>query len=154
MKVLVFSLAVVVSLFSSFSSRAFGALGGDVASVAADRAQMKAGDVQKQTSSYAVHELQGESGTVVREYVSPSGNVFAVAWQGQFFPDMQELLGTYFDQYSAAVKANKEARVGRRPLNVQLPGLTVQLNGHMRAYHFRAYVPQQVPAGVKQEGLW
>jgi hypothetical protein len=98
--------------------------------------------------------LTGESGTVVREYVSPSGNVFAVAWQGQFFPDMHQLLGTYFNQYSAAVKANKEARVGRHPLNLQLPGLTVQLNGHMRAYHFRAYVPQQIPAGVKQEELW
>jgi hypothetical protein len=153
MKVLVLSLAILVSLFS-FSLRAFGALGGNAASVAADGAQMKAGDVPKQTSNYTAHQLRGESGTVVREYVSPSGNVFAVAWQGQFFPDIQQLLGTYFDQYSAAVKANKEVRIGRHPLNLQLPGLTVQLNGHMRAYHFRAYVPQQIPAGVKQEELW
>jgi hypothetical protein len=154
MKALVLSLAVVVSVFPLFSLPAFGALGGNAASVAADRALLKAGDVQTQTSSYTVHQLKAESGTVVREYVSPSGNVFAIAWQGQFFPDMQQLLGTYFDQYSAAVKANKDARVGRRPLNLQLPGLNVQLNGHMRAYHFRACVPQQIPAGVKQEELW
>jgi hypothetical protein len=151
MKALLLSLAMGVSLFSSL---AFGALGGDAASVAADRAQLKAGEVQKQTSTYTVHQLMGEGGTIVREYISPSGNVFAVAWQGQFFPDMQQLLGNYFDQYSAAVKANKEARVGRRPLNLQLPGLTVQLDGHMRAYHFRASIPQQIPARVKQEELW
>ncbi|MFZ3342689.1 MAG: DUF2844 domain-containing protein [Terriglobales bacterium] len=150
MKALVATLAVVVCLFSPF---AFGSLGGDAASVDSDRAQMKGSEQVTQASSYTVHQLTSASGTVVREYVSPAGHVFAVAWQGPFFPDMQQLLGSYFDQYSTAVKANKDAHVGRHPLNLQLPGLVVQMNGYMRAYHFRAYIPQQVPAGVKEEAL-
>ncbi len=133
---------------------AYAALGGDVASIGADRAQMKGSVEQRQTLAYSVSEIKASNGTVVREYASPSGHVFAVAWQGQFAPDLQQLLGTYFDQYSAAVKANKATYVGRRPLNLQLPGLVVQMTGYMRAYHFRAYLPQEVPAGVKQEELW
>jgi hypothetical protein len=150
MKALVASLAVVVSLFSP---PAFAALGGDAASVDADRAQMKGSEELKQSSAYTVHQLTLASGTVAREYVTSAGKVFAVAWQGPFFPDMQQLLGSYFDQYSAAVKANKDAHVGRHPLNIQLSGLVLQMSGYTRAYHFRAYIPQQLPAGVKEEEL-
>ncbi|MFZ3266542.1 MAG: DUF2844 domain-containing protein [Terriglobales bacterium] len=151
MKAFLASLAVVALICPL---AAYAALGGDVASIEADRAQMKGSVQQRQTSAYTVHEIKGSSGTVVREYASPSGQVFAVAWQGQFAPGLQQLLGTYFDQYSAAVKTNKATYVGRRPLNLQLPGLVVQVNGYMRAYHFRAYLPQQIPAGVKPEELW
>lgn len=150
MKALVASLAVVVCLIPM---QAYAALGGDVSSIEADSARMKASREVKQVAAYAVHQLTGMSGTVVREYVSPAGNVFAVAWQGPFVPDMQQLLGSYFDKYSAAVKANKETHVGRRPLSLQLPGLVVETNGYVRHYHFRAYVPQAVPAGVRQEDM-
>jgi hypothetical protein len=154
MNPLIASLAVIVFLFSPpVLPMAFAALGGDATSIDADRAQMKGSEELKQGSTYTVHQLKGASGTVVREYISSGGSVFAVAWQGQFVPNMQQLLGTYFDQYSAAVKANKDAHAGRHPLNLQLPGLVVQMNGYTHAYHFRAYVPQQVPAGVTEEEL-
>lgn len=151
MKSLIASLLVAASLCPL---RAFAALGGDAASIDIDRSQMKASVQSKQTSTYTVHQLAIPGGTVVREYLSSAGNVFAVAWQGPFMPDMQRLLGSYFDQYSAAIKANKQTYTGRHPLNLQLSGLIVQKNGYMRNYHFRAYLPQQVPAGVKQEELW
>jgi Protein of unknown function (DUF2844) len=151
MKALIRTLAVLLLLFPM---AAHAALGGDVASIEADRAQIKGGVDQRQTSAYTVHEIQGATGTVVREYVSSAGNVFGVAWQGQFVPDMHQLLGAYYDQYVAAVEADKASYVGRRPLNLQLPGLVVQMNGIMRAYHGRAYIPVQVPAGVKAEELW
>ncbi len=128
---------------------AFAALGGDAASIDTDVAQMRASRGVEQTDAYTVHQLKTQSGTMVREYLSPSGKVFAVSWQGQFVPDMQQLLGTYFDKYSAAVKANKEAHIGRHPLDLQLPGLAVQMNGYARNFHFRAYIPQQVPAAAK-----
>ena len=150
MKSLIGGLLAVVSLFCV---RSYAALGGDAASVDADRARMKAQRQVTQASSYALHQLTMESGTVVREYVSPAGNVFAIAWQGPFMPDMQQLLGTYFDQYSSAVKANKKTYVGRHPLNLRLSGMVIESSGYMRAYHFRAYIPQQVPAGVKEAEL-
>ena len=144
------SLAVVVCLIPLQAS---AALGGDTASVEVDSARMKGSREVKQEAAYAVHQLKSDSGTVVREYISPAGNVFAVTWQGQFVPDMQQLLGSYFEQYSAAVRVNRETHVGRRPLSLQLPGLVVETNGYMRHYHFRAYIPQQVPAGVRQEEM-
>ncbi len=151
MKSLLTSLAVAVFLFPP---AAHAALGGNAGTVEADRAQLKGSVQHRQTSFYTVHEITANSGTKVREYVSSGGNVFAVAWSGPFVPNLQQLLGNYFDQYSAGVKANKATYVGRRPLNLELPGLVVHMNGYMRSIRFRAYVPEQIPAGVKQEELW
>ena len=66
-------------------------------------------------------------------------------------PSMQQILGTYFQQYVAALQAqaqlNKaQPRVyGHPPLNIQLPGLVVQASGHMGAYSGRAYIPEMLP---------
>jgi hypothetical protein len=98
--------------------------------------------------AYTVHEIKAPTGTVVKEYVSPAGRVFGVSWRGPFIPDMQQLLGDYFEQYSAAAKAQREGHVGRQPLNIQEPGLVIQTAGHMRAYSGRAYDPGLLPAGV------
>lgn len=127
---------------------AFAALGGNVDSVQADEAYMKATIKIAQANAYAVHEIKAPTGTVVREYVSPTGRVFGVAWQGPFVPEMRQLLGAYFDRYSEAAKAQRESHVERRPLDIQEPGLVVQTAGHMRAYYGRAYDPELLPAGV------
>lgn len=130
------------------------ALGGDVTSIDADQVRMKGSVELKQSAAFNVHQIKVPTGTLVREYVSPAGRVFAIAWNGPFLPDLQQLLGNYFDQYSAGVKANKASYIGRRPLNLQLPGLVVQMTGHVRDYHGRAYLPNEVPDGVKVEDLW
>jgi Protein of unknown function (DUF2844) len=151
MNTLLGSFAIVVCLSALPAS---AALGGDVTSIDADQAQMKGTVELKQSPAFNVHQIKASNGTVVREYVSSAGTVFAVAWNGPFLPDLEQLLGTYFDQYSAGVKANKATYVGRRPLNLQLPGLVVQTSGHVRDYHGHAYLPSQVPGGVKVEDLW
>lgn len=144
-----------ISLLFLFSLSAFGSLGGRTDSIENDRAAMKAASIQaRQGAVYSVHEIQGETGTTVREYVASDGTVFAVAWEGRFAPDLQQLLGAYFDQYTAGVKAQKAGYVGRRPLNLELPGLVVQRRGHVRAQSGRAYIPELVPPGVKVEELW
>jgi hypothetical protein len=147
-----FSILAVIPLLLPLA--AFAALGSNAASVELDRAQINGSVQQRQTTAYTVHEITGASGTVLREYVSSNGNVFGVAWHGQFAPDMHQLLGAYFDQYTAAVEADKKSYIGRRPLNIRLPGLVIQMHGYMRAYHTRAFIPEQVPAGVKEEELW
>ena len=142
---------VVVLLLLPF--QAWAVLGGDTSSVHSDVARMKGTLRVHQDESYIVHEIKADTGTVVREYVSPTGTVFAVSWAGAFVPDMQQLLGAYFQQYSAAVKARKASYVGRRPINIQEPGLVVQAGGHMRAYSGRVYIPRLVPEGVKAEDI-
>ncbi|MGD1082780.1 MAG: DUF2844 domain-containing protein [Candidatus Sulfotelmatobacter sp.] len=148
---LISSLMLLAGLLG-FSCPALAALGGDVSSVEADRAHMKASIQVTQADGYDVHQMRIDGGTVVKEYVSPEGRVFAVTWQGPFVPDMQQVLGSYFQRYSLALQAQKK-RYGRAPLSIQQPGLVVQTGGHMRAYFGRAYVPEMVPTGVRAETI-
>jgi hypothetical protein len=132
---------------------ALAALGGDVASVHEDQAQMKGTLKTTEAGAYTVHEIKASGNTVVKEYVSPAGKIFAITWRGQFIPDMHQLLGTYFDQYAQAAKTQRESHVGHRPLNIQEPGLVFQNGGHMRGYFGRAYAPDLVPQGVNVDAL-
>jgi len=125
------------------------ALGEPVASVETDRLQVGGTVRLLASAAYTVHELQAPSGTVVREYVSPAGIVFGVAWQGPSMPDLRQVLGTYFDRYvQAASKRN-----ARGPVAIEQPGLSVQSGGHMRAFVGRAYIPEALPAGVTPDTI-
>jgi hypothetical protein len=129
-----------------FSLPASASLGGRANSIESDRAQMNASVRVTSHDTYEVHEVQAPGGTVVDEYVSAGGTVFAVAWHGQFPPPMQQILGTYFEQYSAALQTRPKM-YGHRPLNIQEQGLVVQTGGHMRAHFGRAYDPTLLPQG-------
>lgn len=65
---------------------------------------------------------------------------------------MQQLLGSRFQQYSAALQA-QERHFGHRPLNIQEPGLVIQTSGHMRAYFGRVYIPEQLPQSVRADEI-
>jgi len=151
---------IVASLWIvTFSFPALAALGGDQTSVATDMAKMKASVKVTSTKAYTVHEIKSTNRIVVREYVSPEGKVFGVAWQGPFMPDLQQILGTYFEQFSVAAQEAKRAEdarrpsYGRRPLSIQQPGLVVENSGHLRAYTGRAYDPELLPQGVTAEAV-
>ena len=103
--------------------------------------------------SYNIHEIQTPSGVVVREYVSRSGNVFGVAWQGRSHPDLHQVLGAYYDQYVQAVQAQRAQRHGHGPVLIEQPGLVVQMGGHMGALTGRAYIPQGLPVGMRREEI-
>jgi hypothetical protein len=96
-------------------------------------------------ASYRVHEIQLPSGTVMREFVAPNGNVFAVAWQGPTRPDLRQALGRYFDSY---VSAPRSKLADRRHVQIQQGDLVVQAGGHMRALSGRAYLLSAIPSGV------
>ncbi|MGO9124758.1 MAG: DUF2844 domain-containing protein [Terriglobales bacterium] len=131
----------------------FAALGGDLSSVEADQAHMKASLKTTAGQSYTLHEIKTPMGSIVHEFVSADGRVFAVAWRGPSMPPMQQILGGYFEQYSAGVQAHHAAHVGRSPLNIQQPGLVVQSSGHPRGYFGRAYVPEMLPQGVTPDQI-
>ena len=139
------ALLAAVALFAGVAAWPVqAALGEPVASVETDRLQVGGTARVLPSAAYTVHELQAPSGTVVREYVSPAGIVFGVAWQGPSMPDLRQVLGTYFDRYvQAASKRNR-----RGPVAIEQPGLVVQSGGHMRAFVGRAYIPEALPAGV------
>jgi Protein of unknown function (DUF2844) len=129
---------------------AFGALGGNRASIAADRDRFEGTLTVTATERYVVHEITLPTATVVREYVSPAGTVFAVAWRGPWLPDMRVLLGTYFERYRRAGRAR---RSHRGPFAINEPDLVVRSAGHMRAFLGQAYLPALLPEGVRVEDL-
>jgi hypothetical protein len=141
---------VVAVLLLAGAGRASAELGGDAGSVEADRAHMNAEARVERGQKYAVHELTVPGGTTVRQYVSPSGRVFAVTWSGPQMPDLKQLLGSYFETFrkAPAVKSGE-----RGPLRVEDPALVVYSGGHMRAYQGRAYDPRLVPVDVPADEL-
>jgi hypothetical protein len=134
-------------------SPAVASLGAAEDSVHDDQVCLQAEVKITATGAYTIHELTSPLGTVVREYISPSGRVFAVSWQGPFQPDMKQLLGSYFDQYSVAAKAQRENQTRRSLLNIHERSLVFQSAGHMRAYFGRAYDPRLLPPGVNADEL-
>ena len=141
--------AVVAAATIAITLPAAASLGGDESSVASDHAAITGQITVARVQRYAVHEIAAPSGTVVREFVSPAGKVFAVAWSGPSMPDLRQVLGPYFDTYVAAVAQRK----ARGPVHVVLPGLVVQSSGHIRAFSGKAYLPDAVPAGVASEEI-
>jgi len=142
-------LAGVVLIAGSAAGPAEASLGGTQASVETDRLQVGATLRVLSSAAYSVHELQTPSGTVVREFVSPAGIVFGVAWQGPSMPDLRQILGTYFDRYVEAGAARK----ARGPVAIEQPGLVVQSAGHPRAFVGRAYIPEALPQGVTADAI-
>jgi hypothetical protein len=128
-------------------------LGGDVRSVQQDQDKMKGTLQTTSGNSYTLHEIQTPTGLSVKEYVSPSGEVFAVTWKGPFPPDLRQILGAYFDQYSQAAQTQQAQQRGHGPLFIQQLGLVLQVTGHMKSFSGKAYVPQMLPAGVRAEDL-
>jgi Protein of unknown function (DUF2844) len=136
--------------------RASAALGGDVTSVASDQQQMKARRAVKASEKYSVHEITTPYGSVVREYVSPDGKVFGVAWRGPFLPNFQQILGNYYGKFAQAaddVRAAQPRRSRNAPLMVEQPDLIMHSGGHTRAYVGHAYVPGMVPQGVDTQEI-
>ncbi len=130
---------------------AWAALGADAGSVPGDAAHLKAqSHGVNSLAGYNIEEMQIPSGTVVKEYVSQNGKVFAVSWRGPTVPDLRQLLGSYFEQYTAAAS---EPHMSHRSLTVRREDLVVQSSGRMRAFFGRAYVPSLLPPGFQLQDI-
>jgi len=144
---------LVVAVILVAALPVWASLGGDMASIQADQVHMQGTRTMKAADSYMVHEIQGANGTVVREFVTAEGKVFAVAWHGPWMPDLRQILGNHFDQFAHAAQSQSNLRIGRRPLTINQPGLVVQNGGHLRAFAGKAYVPDMLPSGVRAEDI-
>ena len=143
-------LAAGVLLSQAVCLPALATLGEDVATVENDRIQMKAQLRTTSIAGYTVHEIQTPTDTVIREYISASGKVFAVSWHGPLQPDFRQTFGKYFDAYHSGASS---PRVGRRHLTVQRSDLVVNSNGRMRAFYGNAYVPSLLPPNFSVDDI-
>jgi hypothetical protein len=100
---------------------------------------------------FTVRQTTLGTGTLVREYLTPGGVVFGVAWQGPFLPSLADIFGdAYYQQYVAGAQTARAARGGiaRGPMVVDQGGLVVHSGGHPGGFVGNAYVPALLPAGV------
>ena len=133
---------------------ASASLGADVSSVDADRIHMRGALLRiSRTDAFTIHEVQSATGTAVRQYVSPAGTVFAVAWTGPFQPDLRQLLGAYFDRFQQAAAAARRAHRGRGPLTIDDGEISVQIVGHPRNFTGVAIVKRLAPASVRADRI-
>ena len=122
-------------------------LGESAKSVSSDRKILSAVQHAATTrNGYTVQEFTSEA-NAVREYVSPSGVVFAVAWNGLSQPDLTSLLGTYVDEYQQALRQTPIQK-GKRHSQVKAKRVIVEKWGHMRNLQGRAYISALIPSGV------
>ena len=149
--------AIGGALVAMLSLPAWAVLGDSAASVLSDQARMKGTLRSVDNRTYVMHEITTSSGSKVREFVTPGGAVFGVAWEGQFPPDFQKLLGPYYQQAQQAAaqqNQNNEQQVRRRgPVVIETPGLVFAQGGHTRSIRGQAYIPQLIPAGVQASDI-
>ncbi|RKP45045.1 DUF2844 domain-containing protein [Pararobbsia silviterrae] len=149
------SFAWIVALGAAPCAQA--TLGSDAGSISTDVATLGA-SAQPVSAALASgvtrHTLTLPSGTVVHEYVSAAGRVFAVAWQGPMLPPLKQLLGTtHFTHYTQAVNAAQTSGTMRRHTNVVLDDLVVMSAGHMGAFSGAAYLRSAMPAGFSMNDI-
>lgn len=140
------SLGLFMSIFVTVQQTQ-AALGESSDSITLDKKALSA--VRRTTTvrnGYTIHEIASDS-TVVREYVSPSGIVFGIAWNGLIHPDLTQLLGAYAGEYEETLRQTPR-QPGRRRLQVKTNRLVVEKWGHMRNLQGRAYAPSLIPPGV------
>ena len=138
----------LLTVFAVTAFPAWATLGGSVESVVTDQSKLHAKRAVVQRQDYTIHEITGDDGTVIREYVTPAGTVFGVSWTGPTIPDLTQLLGTYNAEFQTAVRAKRGRRSSAAVHNADL---VVESSGHMRAFHGRAFLNSMLPSGVTED---
>jgi hypothetical protein len=128
------------------------ALGESADSVSSDQTAIAAKRVSKTVQNgYTVQEL-GSDSVILREYISSTGIIFAIAWNGLIHPDLTTLLGSYAGEYGAALRFAQREH-GNRHRKIETDQVVVEKWGHMRNLQGRAYVPALIPSGVNVDEI-
>ena len=146
------SLCLGFVLILLFVQQAQAALGESTDSLTSDKkALMTVRSAKITSSNYTVHELQSATMTV-REYVSSSGVIFGIAWNGLTHPDLTPLLGNYASEHRKAASHTKR-QPGSRYAKIKSDNIVVEKWGHMRRLQGRAYIPALIPEGVSVDEI-
>jgi len=129
---------------------AWAVLGQYESSVSVDQQYLRSEDRVQAFQAYKVHQLTTTNGTIVREYISPKGLVFGVAWQAPFMPSMQQLLGSYITKLQTATPTQTHVQ-HMRGVIVKTNDFVFVNHGHLRLWKGSAYVPSLIPSNVSVE---
>ncbi len=131
------------------------ALGGDASTIRDD--EMRVNGTPRQATALRAqiqtHEIAMADGSSIREFVLPSGIVFAVAWSTRFKPNLEALLGAHAADYSAAATEAMRTPGIKRHVVLQRGDLVVSSTAHLNVYAGRAYLRSLVPQGIHVDEL-
>lgn len=152
------SLAVAAVLLWGFAHlTAYAALGEHHVDAPAAGAAAVASVATKRSvaamARYTVHDVQRPDGSLIREYVAPSGLVFAVSWNTLYKPNLSTLLGASFPSYANAAQTAGQRGGIQRQFRVADADLVVQSTGHLHVFAGHAYLHSQLPQGVTPQTL-
>jgi hypothetical protein len=119
-------------------------LGGDLESVRADVQRMHGTLRITALQDYDLHEITASNGAAVRQYMNRAGQVFAISWRAPGPVDLHALLGSWYARYAA----HGAARIDLHHAALASPELVVEVAGALNSFSGRAYLPDQLPAGV------
>jgi hypothetical protein len=145
--------ASLAALCLALTPLAHASLGDSATTVSTDQVRMMAARATLPGTAYRVEELTLPGGTLVREFVAPSGTVFGVAWHGPAMPDIQQILGVHADEARQGVLAVRAVRGGLGPVSVASGSLVLYSGGHMGHYRGRAYLPASIPSNVTADDI-
>jgi hypothetical protein len=146
------TLLLLLAPFLVFPWQARATLGEGSDSVTRDsRALAATKKAPTSRAGYSIQEVSSDA-TTVREYLNPSGVVFAVAWRGFVHPDLDTLLGSYASEYGSA-KRQTPRTYGLKRSKVETGRVIVETWGHMRDLRGRAYLPALLPKGVSVDEI-
>ena len=141
---------LLMSAAACCSAPAFAALGGDASSVESDRAAVQGVLQVTPFLEYDMHVIRTAAGTVIHEYVSPQGKVFAVTWHGAGRPDLGQLLGSYSAKLAQAAP---RTHYDHHHLRIATADVVLESDFHLRAHSGRAWVPALLPQSFASDNI-
>jgi len=130
-------------------------LGGDASTISDDELRLKG--VRRQSAALQTQvqtrEITMVDGSSIREFISPGGIVFAVAWSTRFKPNLEALLGTHAAGYAAAASDAMRTPGIKRNVALQRGDLVVHSTAHLNAFVGKAYLRSLVPQGTHADEL-
>ena len=147
--------AVLACGLALASPLAGATLGEPAWSIETDRARVQGERrvVQAATTRVQVHVITQADGSTIKEFVTPGGIVFAVAWSTRLKPRLDTLLGAQAPRYAAAASAAMATPGVRHGVTLASDDLVVQASAHLNAHAGLAYLRSLVPEGVHIDDL-
>ncbi len=124
---------------------AWAALGSNVASVDSDAQAFNGQHALVAKVGFNLHQITMQDGSMINEYVSPSGTVFGVSWKGHSIPNLHQLLGNYFTNFQQGQRTNV---IPRRAVTIQGNDFVMTSFGRMMNFHGRAWAPSLIPSNL------
>jgi hypothetical protein len=137
----------------SFALPVRAELNGSTSSIDVDRDYVAGKVTATPRFGSTVYEITDRNGTIIREYASPTGRIFAISWEGRFLPEMEHFLGNLFEDYAVAMRSERNNHNWRQPIQIHTSHLTFENGGHMGWYYGRAYVESSVPSGFSIDNI-